>query len=83
MEYTVLLQRCVGPDLSHFEFSPRFFMILESYSLDTQVSGLASEISPASFFSQFSSIGPILELDYPVLRMISRPPERLGPWRQQ
>ena len=50
--YTVLLQRAVllqiwntqsccsgvGPDLAHLEFSPNFFLILESCSLRSQVS---------------------------------------------
>ena len=49
----------------------------------SQASGLTCEISPASFFSQLSSIWPFLKFDYPVLRMISRPPERLSSWIQQ
>ena len=53
----------------------------------SQISGLTrlrtSEISAAILFSQFSLIWPFLKFDYPVLRMISRLPERLSSSMQQ
>ena len=88
----LLLQRCcsrsgihspvaaVLRQIWHVLISPRFFMIIESPS----ISGLRSKahFSDSKFFSQFS-ICPFLKYDYPVLRMISRQPERLSSWIQQ
>ena len=80
LEYTVLLQRCCARS-GIYNFSPRFFMILESPS----ISGLKSQTHFSDFikfFSQFS-IWPFLKFDYPILRMISRRPERLSSWIPQ
>ena len=72
----------VAPDLAYylnFRQDPLF-----SSPPVSQVSGIRriSQTS-SSFFSQFSSIWPFLKFDYPVLRTISRRPERLSSWIQQ
>ena len=67
----------VAPDLAYlgnFAKSLDYSRVLQSL----QVSGLSAlqRNHQEVFFSQFSSVWPFPKFEYPVLRMISRPPQR-------
>ena len=83
LQDTVLLQ----PRWFRSGISRIFAMIVHEsrvlQSLRSQISGAFLRFLPASFFSQFSSTWPFLKFDYPVLRMISRPPQTLSSWKQR
>ena len=65
LEYTVLLQRCWSRSGTSWWVFAKISSWWFSSPPVSQVSGLTSEISPASFFSQFSSIWAFLKFDYP------------------
>ena len=93
---TVLLQRAVllqiwktqsccsgvGPDLAYLEFSPRFFIIIESFSLSGLRSGAFLGFDEHCFFflssHQSGNFWNLITQSY----VISRPSERLSSWIQ-
>ena len=66
-------ERCCSRSGIH---SPVAAVLVQIWHTSCQVSLL--RFHQQVFFSQFSSIWPFLKFDYPILRVISRPPERLS-----